>query len=50
MRWIERKLTVIVKRWKLKAAMTMTMTKKQRKELKDECLAGSALETWIEIG
>ena len=45
MRWCERKLTRVAKRWKTKEAMAATPSRKQLKELKDECLMESALKT-----
>ena len=43
MRWIERKLARTARKWKVKEAMVVSPTKRQRRELKGECTIGAAL-------
>ena len=50
MKWIERKLIRVAKRWEVPEAMAAKPTKKQIKELRESCIVESTLKTWIEIG
>ena len=50
MRYIERKMTKIAKRWKVSEAMGAKPSKKEQKELDDKCITESAIKVWIEIG
>jgi hypothetical protein len=50
MKWIERKLHRVAKRWKVREAMAAKPNKKQLKELKEDCIVESTLKIWFEIG
>ena len=50
MKWIERKLKRVARKWKVAEAMAATPSKKQLAELITECIVGSTLKIWFEIG
>ena len=50
MKWIERKLKRVARRWGVPEAMAAKPSKKQLKELKEDYLVESTLKTWFEIG
>jgi len=50
MRYIERKMTKIAKKWKVREAMGAKPSKNEQKELDDTCITESAIKIWIEIG
>jgi hypothetical protein len=50
MKWIERKLMRVAKRWGVEEAMAAKTKKKQRDGLKETCLVECTLKIWLEIG
>jgi len=50
MKWIERKLNKVAKKWGVQEAMAAKPNKKQLRELKEDCIVESTLKIWFEIG
>ena len=50
MKWVERKLHRVARRWGVREAMAAKPSKQQRRELKEECIVESTLKIWFEIG
>ena len=50
MKWVERKLIRVAKKWGIEEAMAAKTTKKQRNQLREDCLVESTLKIWLEIG
>ena len=50
MKWVERKLTKVARRWRVQEAMAAKPNKRQLKELKEDCVVESTLKIWFEIG
>jgi hypothetical protein len=50
MKWVERKLDRIARRWEVREAMAAKPSRKQLKELKEDCIVESTLKIWFEIG
>ena len=50
MKWVERKLRKVAKKWGVQEAMAARPTKKQLMELKADCIVESTLKVWLEIG
>ena len=49
MKWVERKLDK-ARRWGVREAMPAKPSKRQLKELKEDCIVESTLKIWFEIG
>ena len=50
MKWVERKLDKVARRWGVREAMAAKPSKTQLKELKEDCIVESTLKIWFEIG
>ena len=50
MKWVERKLHRVARRWGVREAMAAKPSKQQRTELKEDCIVESTLKIWFEIG
>ena len=50
MKWIERKMARVAKRWGVQEVLGAKPSKKQRRELKEDCIVESTLKIWFEIG
>ena len=50
MKWVERKLDKVARRWGVREAMSAKPNKTQLKELKEDCIVESTLKIWFEIG
>ena len=50
MKWVERKLDKVARRWGVREAMSAKPNKTQLKELKEDCKVESTLKIWFEIG
>ena len=50
MKWMERKLDRVARRWGVREAMAAKPGRKQLKELKEDCIVESTLKIWFEIG
>ena len=44
MKWVERKLNKVARRWRVREAMAAKPNKKQLKELKEDCIVESSLK------
>ena len=50
MKWVERKLDKVARRWGVREAMAAKPSKTQLKELNEDCIVESTLKIWFEIG
>ena len=50
MKWIERKLRRVARKWGVREAMGAKPTKSQLRDLKEDCLTENTLKIWFEIG
>jgi hypothetical protein len=50
MKWIERKMARVAQRWGVQEVLEAKPSKKQRRELKEDCIVESTLKIWFEIG
>jgi hypothetical protein len=50
MKWVERKLHRVARRWEVGEAMKAKPSKKEVAELNEECIVESTLKIWFEIG
>jgi hypothetical protein len=50
MRWVERKLKRVARRWKVEEAMAARPSRRQLRELRTDCMVESSLGIWFEIG